>query len=144
MICDLAVALFAGLISFLSPCIFPIIPVYLSYISGSSYNELQKKQTFRFGLFFKTLTFVFGFSIVFILLGVFLTGVRSLVNRISFFINIIAGSIVVLFGLHFIFNFIKLLNVEKKYHLKLKTPTSPTSDNHASSWLRSCRLPWPE
>ena len=118
MIGDLSIAFFAGLVSFLSPCVFPLIPVYLSYISESSYNEIQKKQIFKFRLFLKTLTFVFGFSVIFILLGILGSGVRSAVNRISLYIDIIAGSIIVLFGLHFIFDFIKLLNVEKRFHFK--------------------------
>jgi len=63
----LSIAFLAGLISFLSPCVLPLIPGYISYISGQSLGEIiEKKQN----VFFKTILFSLGFSIVFISFGV--------------------------------------------------------------------------
>ena len=63
---ELIVALGAGLISFLSPCVLPLIPGYISYISGSSINELVEKKNINL---FPIVLFTVGFSIVFIIFG---------------------------------------------------------------------------
>ena len=63
---ELVVALGAGLISFLSPCVLPLIPGYISYISGSSVNELIEKKNVNL---IPIILFTFGFSIVFIIFG---------------------------------------------------------------------------
>ena len=63
----LPIAFLAGLISFLSPCVLPLIPGYISYISGTSLNEISKKKESL--IIFKTIFFTLGFSFVFIILG---------------------------------------------------------------------------
>ena len=63
---ELIIALGAGLISFLSPCVLPLIPGYISYISGSSLNELIEKKNVNI---FPIILFTIGFSIVFIIFG---------------------------------------------------------------------------
>ena len=63
---DIFVAFGAGLISFLSPCVLPLIPGYIAYISGSSLNELLEKQNINL---FPIIFFTLGFSIVFIIFG---------------------------------------------------------------------------
>jgi cytochrome c-type biogenesis protein len=118
MIQNIAMSLFAGFASFLTPCIFPILPAYISYIAGVSFKDLQEEKVSRLVIIGKTLFFVAGFSLVFILLGIFATGVGNLLGRVSPVINSIAGGIVILFGLHFIFDFFKILNREKKLHFK--------------------------
>ena len=92
-----SIAFFAGLISFLSPCVLPLIPGYISYISGVSYNKLVKKKNNFTNL--KIIFFAFGFSSVFIILG----STASIIG--GFFLNnsntfrIIAGIIIILFSL---------------------------------------------
>ncbi len=115
---NIALALFAGIVSFLSPCVLPLIPSYLSFIGGVSYNDLQEKRGLRWPLFLKTLLFVIGFSVVFIILGVVFSGAGIIFGGAMRIINIIAGSIVIALGLHYIFNFWKILNFEKRFHLK--------------------------
>ena len=73
---ELFVAFGAGLISFLSPCVLPLIPGYISYISGSSLNELLEKKTINI---FPIVLFTFGFSIVFISFRVTATFLISLI-----------------------------------------------------------------
>ncbi len=67
---NIIIAFSAGIISFISPCILPVIPSYLSFIGGVSYSELVDKKTSKWGIFLKSLIFVAGFSLVFTVLGV--------------------------------------------------------------------------
>lgn len=68
---NIFIAFAAGIVSFLSPCIFPVIPSYLTYIGGLSLNEVQASRKSRIRLFLNSLLFVVGFTIVFTVLGVF-------------------------------------------------------------------------
>ena len=103
----LSIAFLAGLISFLSPCVLPLIPGCISYISGTSFNKLVQKK--RNLIVIKTIFFTFGFSFVFITLGSTATfiGQFFLVNSNIF--RIIAGIVIILFSLQLIgiinFNF---------------------------------------
>lgn len=100
---SLGIAFLAGLASFLSPCVLPLIPGYLSFISGVSIEEMQSEErqserTRR--IFFDACFFVAGFSLVFVLLGASATGIGNfLLARLALF-NKIAGVIIILFGLH--------------------------------------------
>lgn len=96
------VSFIAGILTFLSPCILPLIPPYMSYISGVSLEELQDNSLkARIYIFQRSLLFVCGFSLVFILIGIsfnsFLGGLLS--NPIT---NYVAGGIIILFGIHFL------------------------------------------
>jgi cytochrome c-type biogenesis protein len=117
---NVAIAFAAGILSFLSPCVLPLIPSYLSLIGGVSVRELGERQRSR--IFLRTLLFVLGFSIVFIALGVLFSGTGGFFTGATQIINIIAGTLVVVLGLNFIFNFWKFLNFEKRLHLR----SSPT------------------
>jgi len=117
---NLAIAFAAGIISFLSPCILPIIPSYLSFIGGISAKELTNSRTLKWGIFINTLFFVLGFSIIFIFFGIVFSSMGTALSGISNITNKIAGIIVILFGLNFIFSFWKLLNIEKKFYFKKK------------------------
>ena len=93
----LSIAFIAGLISFLSPCVMPLIPGYISYISGTSLKELAKKK--RSLVFLKTIFFTLGFSFVFIVLGSTASylGKLFLINSNTF--RILAGIIIIIFSL---------------------------------------------
>lgn len=118
-----AVALGAGLLSFLSPCVLPLIPGYLSFISGAGVDEL-KSGSKRAGVLWRTLFFVLGFSATFVALGVAFSGGGMLVaGRINRAVSIAAGAIVAVLGLNTIFGFISFLNMEAKAHVAAK-PTS--------------------
>ena len=103
----LPIAFLAGLISFLSPCVLPLIPGYISYISGTSLDKIKEKKTNL--IVFKTIFFTLGFSFVFIALGssASFIGKFFLVN--SDILRIIAGVIIIFFSLQIIgiinFNF---------------------------------------
>lgn len=95
-----------GIASFLSPCVLPMLPMYVSYFAGQDKN-LKKT-------IINSLGFVLGFTIIFVLLGVFASTLGKLITANSKYINILFGSIIILFGMHYmgILN-IKILNKSK-------------------------------
>jgi len=96
-------AFLAGLVSFLSPCVLPLIPGYLSFISGLSLEELSGGQENR-GVFegagLGSLFFVLGFSVVFIFLGASASAIGRVFFAHKLLLDRIAGAVIVLFGLH--------------------------------------------
>ena len=109
---ELFIALGAGLISFLSPCVLPLIPGYISYISGSSLNELLEKKNVNL---IPIILFSFGFSIVFIIFGAASTFLGQMLLQNSYELRIAAGLVIILFSLQIIgiIN-LKFLNYEKR------------------------------
>ena len=116
---ELLIAFGAGLISFLSPCVLPLIPGYISYISGSSLNELIEKKNINL---IPLILFTAGFSIVFILLGAASTFVGQALLQNSYELRITAGLVIILLSLHIIglIN-IKFLNFEKRIDAKINS-----------------------
>tara|TARA_B100000029_G_scaffold371364_1_gene365282 strand:- start:1104 stop:1820 length:717 start_codon:yes stop_codon:yes gene_type:complete len=96
----LPIAFLAGLISFLSPCVLPLIPGYISYISGTSFDKIE--ETKRNLIVIKTVFFAFGFSSVFIALGSTATFIGQFFLANSNIFRIIAGVILILFSLQLI------------------------------------------
>ena len=109
---ELFVAFGAGLISFLSPCVLPLIPGYISYISGSSLNELIEKKKINL---IPIILFTLGFSLVFIIFGAASTFLGQVLLQNSYELRIAAGLLIVILSLHImgIIN-IKFLNYEKR------------------------------
>jgi cytochrome c-type biogenesis protein len=112
----------AGLLSFISPCVLPIVPGYLSFISGVSLEELQKQRSVAVRrVLFNSLFFVLGFSVVFIALGASATFVSQFLNNYMHIIGKVAGALIFVLGLHFIGLFkIRWLNYEKRIHMGSK------------------------
>ena len=110
------IAFGAGLISFLSPCVLPLIPGYISYISGSSINELIEKKNINL---IPIILFTVGFSIVFIIFGAASTFLGKMFLQNSIELRIAAGLVIILFSLHIIgiIN-LKFLNFEKRIETK--------------------------
>ncbi|MDR0443524.1 MAG: redoxin domain-containing protein [Treponema sp.] len=111
----------AGVLSFLSPCVLPLIPSWLCIIGGApltgnsdTAGELKTKPVAR------TVSFIFGFSAVFIVLSIVFSATFSLIGGVSFWINLISGIVVIVLGLNIIFNFLSFLNYEKRFHLNNK------------------------
>jgi cytochrome c-type biogenesis protein len=108
----------AGLLAFLSPCVLPLIPAYITYIGGVSIEDLRLARYKRTQVFVRTAGFVGGFLILFSVVGLLVFGTFYSLGGGLGFIDIIAGSIVIILGLNFIFNFLKVLNLEKRFELK--------------------------
>lgn len=117
-------AFLAGILSFLSPCVLPLVPAYISYMSGVSVEELiggaSRESAIRAGL--RSVFFVLGFSAVFILMGATAT---SLSQSFIFHRDIlmrIGGIVIVIFGLHQMGILrVKALYSEKRFHMRLKS-----------------------
>jgi cytochrome c-type biogenesis protein len=116
MIIKLAFAFGAGFISFLTPCVLPIIPGYISYITGKSLNEIEQDKRV---VLIKTILFTVGFSLVFIILGATTSAVGNILLFLSNELRIAAGIVIILFSLQMLgilnFNF---LNQEKRIETK--------------------------
>ncbi len=116
MILNLIIAFGAGLISFLSPCVLPLIPGYISYISGESLGDIVEKQK---KIVLKTILFTVGFSLVFISFGATASLIGNLLLEYSNVLRITAGIIIIIFSLQLIgilnLNF---LNRESRFQTK--------------------------
>ena len=117
-----AVAAFAGLGSFLAPCILPMIPAFLAYISGTTLTDLQKSNgsvllANRLNVVMNTIFFVLGFSVVFSVLGVILnTVLSSTASSLISGLNQIGGIIIIGFGVFMLLSTkITKINFEKKF-----------------------------
>ena len=110
------IAFGAGLISFLSPCVLPLIPGYISYISGQSLQEILNEKEINF---FPLILFCLGFSTVFVILGASASFLGQTLLQNSEILRIVAGIIIIIFSLQLIgiIN-IPYLNFEKRFDAK--------------------------
>ena len=113
---ELIIAFGAGLISFLSPCVLPLIPGYVSFITGSTLSEILEKKKIDL---LPLIVFSLGFSFVFIIFGATASFLGQILLQNSQILRIIAGVIIIIFSLQLIgvLN-IKFLNIEKKFYTK--------------------------
>jgi len=115
---SIIIAFIAGLVSFLSPCVLPIIPGFLAYLAGSS---LESAQSNRRGIFLASLFFVLGFSAVFSVLGVLLnTVLEAVAYDAQIWLARIGGGIIILFGLYLV-GLIKIPFLEKEFRPSVTT-----------------------
>lgn len=120
---------FAGVLSFISPCVLPIVPGYISFISGSSLQELKdqaelgaekRRELFR-RVTSNSVAFVIGFSVVFVVMGASATYIGQLFAANRLLLGRIAGVVIILFGLHTMGLLpIKWLNYEKRFQTNTK------------------------
>ena len=111
-------AFLAGLVSFLSPCVLPLVPGYVSLISGVGVEQIksQESQLLR-KIMLNSISFILGFSVVFITLGAISTEVGQLLARYKSTLAEVAGVVIILFGLHLTGIFrIKALYADKRLH----------------------------
>jgi cytochrome c-type biogenesis protein len=104
----LAAAFLAGLVSFLSPCVLPLVPGYISMLSGIGMEQLRKGEVPSSGLFASALAFVAGFSVVFISFGASASAVGAFLLQNRALLAPIAGALILLFGLHLVGALVKL------------------------------------
>jgi cytochrome c-type biogenesis protein len=128
------IAFSAGLASFIAPCILPMIPAFLAYISGTTLTEISNSQKAdskinKINIIANTIFFVLGFSIIFSTLGVLINSILSEnINQLANSLNWIAGIIIVIFGIFMIASTkINSLNKEKKFQIKNFKSSYPMS-----------------
>jgi len=127
MIIKLIIAFGAGFISFLSPCVLPIIPGYISYITGKSLDEIEQNRRI---VLLKTVTFSLGFSFVFIILGIAASFIGNVLIFFGNELRIAAGIIIIIFSLNLLgfLNF-SFLNQDKRFE------TGSYKDNYIFPFL---------
>ena len=114
------IAFLAGIFSFLSPCVLPIVPGFMSYIAGKSFTDLQdSKRTNKLSLFSLIIFFILGFSVVFILMGASIDILSQQLFNYRKELNIFSGILIITMGLFFL-GFLKIpyLNFEKKMNIQ--------------------------
>jgi cytochrome c-type biogenesis protein len=117
-------AVVAGFLSFVSPCVLPLIPAYISYVSGVSLEDLKEENRNSRRVILNSIAFVIGFSIVFIILGASASAIGSALTKNKKIFDLVAGIIIILFGLHTA-GLIRLnfLNYEKKVQVRKSAPS---------------------
>jgi len=115
----LTIAFLAGILSFLSPCVLPIVPGFISYIVGKSFADLQNSSVSTLKLLPDILLFTLGFSFVFIIMGASIDFLSDIFFDFKRQLNFISGMLIVILGLYFI-GIIKIpfLDFERKFNLK--------------------------
>ncbi|HLC60630.1 MAG TPA: cytochrome c biogenesis protein CcdA [Candidatus Nanoarchaeia archaeon] len=119
---SIVIAFIAGVVSFLSPCVLPIIPGFLAYLSGTSATD----ENARLKMFLNSLAFVIGFSFIFALLGVLLnTALERISYSVQEWLSRISGIIIIIFALY-VLGLVKMPFLEKEHKLKVKKKFSIT------------------
>ncbi|MBP1746765.1 MAG: ccdA [Deltaproteobacteria bacterium] len=117
------VAFISGLLSFFSPCILPLVPSYLIFISGITYDDYKKLQSMKYRkiVLIHSLAFIVGFSFVFVALGVSSSALGKLLSNYQVYVMRIGGFILIILGLYYL-DMVKIpfLNREKVFHLQEK------------------------
>lgn len=111
-----------GLLSFLSPCVLPLLPLYMSYLAGGNktVDEDGNTKYNKLDIFLSTFCFVLGICVTFALLALAVNGVKQYINNCSDIISIIGGTLVIIFGLHEVgIIHIDVLNKEAKIKMNL-------------------------
>jgi cytochrome c-type biogenesis protein len=121
---SILIAFSAGFLSFVSPCVLPLIPSYLTYITGASFKELTDAETrskLRWATTFHSLLFIMGFSTVFILMGASASYLGQLLTRYQYWIMKGGGVLIIILGIHFtgMIN-LPFLHMERRFELKKK------------------------
>ena len=98
-IVSILLALSAGLLSFLSPCVLPLVPAYVSYLTGSAVADINSAKA-KTNLFYKSVGFVVGFTIIFLIMGVSISSLGKLFTENQDLFRKIAGIVIIVFGLH--------------------------------------------
>ncbi|TXT43324.1 MAG: cytochrome c-type bioproteinis protein [Spirochaetes bacterium] len=108
-------ATLAGLLSFLSPCVLPLVPAYLSYITGSTAAQISARIE-KGKILSRSLAFSLGFTLAFTLMGIIFSGGAMFVgkSRSAQYIGIAGGVVVILLGLNMIFDFLKFLDADAR------------------------------
>ncbi|QQO08031.1 cytochrome c biogenesis CcdA family protein [Breznakiella homolactica] len=113
----------AGLLSFLSPCVLPLVPSYLAMLAGSSVSELRSRaggdsaggESGRNAALGRSIAFTLGFTAVFIIFGLVFSQARAMVSGHSRIWNTIAGAVIVILGFNILFDFLSFLNREHRF-----------------------------
>ncbi|GBR76441.1 hypothetical protein NO2_0983 [Candidatus Termititenax persephonae] len=117
---SLGLSFAAGLLSFFSPCVLPLLPSYLCLLGGFTPEQLKQDAPPLNGYFLvRTLGFICGFSLVFIVLSLLLSSGFYLLGRLTLYLRWLSGLIIMVLGLNILFDFLSFLNYEKRFRFAL-------------------------
>lgn len=117
---DYLLAFLEGIITFVSPCLLPMLPIYISYFANTSITDDPDSTKSKSTTLKNAIGFVLGFTLVFIALGAFAGTIGGILNKYSTVVNIISGSIVILFGLNFM-DVIRLPFINTSHRMNFKS-----------------------
>lgn len=118
---EILLSFIAGIVVFISPCVLPLIPAYIFYITGL---KAEEKIDNKLQFFIRILFFVLGFTIIFTALGIITALLTFMAGNIKYYLNILFGIILIIFSIHFLgFINIFFLNYEKRFVIS-KLPSS--------------------
>ncbi len=113
-------AFFGGVISFLSPCVLPLVPGYVSYVAGSSFEEIERHEVDRLRALLYAVWFVLGFSVVFVAFGASASALGGLLLTYRYELGILAGVVILIFGVHLLgFSPFRMMSREARFHLDI-------------------------
>jgi len=117
---ELFLAFGAGLISFLSPCVLPLIPGYISYVSGATLDEMINSKKINL---YPLILFTLGFTIVFVIFGATASYIGKIILKNSETFRILAGTVIIVFSLHIL----KIINIQfLNYQKKINSNINPS------------------
>jgi cytochrome c-type biogenesis protein len=117
------IAFAAGFLSFVSPCVLPLVPSYITYITGVSFHDLTDQGTrkkVKWTTLIHSCLFILGFSTVFILMGASASYLGQVLSKYQTWIMKIGGILIILLGIHFILQIFPFLQIEKRFEMKRK------------------------
>jgi len=121
---SILIAFTAGLLSFVSPCVLPLVPSYITYITGVSFQDLTSEETrkkLKWATLVHSLLFILGFSTIFILMGASASYLGQLLSRYQYWVVKIGGVLIILLGIHFVLQIFPFLQIEKRIHFEKKS-----------------------
>ncbi|TYC84282.1 cytochrome c biogenesis protein CcdA [Acetobacterium wieringae] len=110
---DYFIAFLEGIITFISPCLLPMLPIYISYFAGQTPGDTKR------AVIINALGFVLGFTVIFVLLGAFAGKLGSVLIEYNTLINVVGGGVIILFGLNFL-EILKIPFLNTNHQLNLK------------------------
>ncbi|WP_395665466.1 cytochrome c biogenesis CcdA family protein [Methylocella sp.] len=123
---SLSAAILAGLLSFLSPCVLPLVPPYLTYLAGTTIEEVatQREAKARRDILTAAALFIAGFSTVFVALGATASVIGQLLREHLHALSVIAGAVIILMGLHFLGVF-RFATLYREARVHVQKPVGP-------------------
>jgi cytochrome c-type biogenesis protein len=124
-IIEFSMAFLAGFLSFLSPCVLPLLPSFLSILAGNAKNDdaLHEEKSFKMKknyIFARSIAFTFGFTVIFVVLGIVFSQAGMILGNGIQILSTIAGIFIIILGINTIVNLISFLNIEKRFHFAKK------------------------
>ena len=120
----------AGLLSFLSPCVLPLVPAYVSYLTGSAISEIKSGKE-KLNLLYKSIGFVIGFTIIFIIMGASISVLGKIFSENQSIFRKIGGILIIIFGLHTT----GVLKIKMLYFEKRLLPFGDANKNFGSVFI---------